>query len=159
MDATQERDIAIVLAMSMLKALRVHNEHITASAVAISAFVQALAAELGQAALRRAVLDAGIAVAEVAGQVEGELLGQRSAAGDGLRMLGEAGCHRCRRGERMRTIGPAQRLAGLEREVVAAGHEGVLERDAGGAVRMHVAAGHTAQLQARGPMRYRNWLR
>ena len=50
----------------------------------------------------------------------------------------------------MRAVGAPQRLAGLERQVVARGDEGVLERDAGGGVGVDVAGRDAAQPKARG---------
>ena len=50
----------------------------------------------------------------------------------------------------MRAVGAPQRLARLERQVVAARHEGVLERGSRRCVGVDVAARHAAQAQPRG---------
>ncbi len=53
-------------------------------------------AQLGEAPARRLILNSRIAVAEVARQIEPELLGQRGGLLDRLEMVGEARCHRLR---------------------------------------------------------------
>src|ERR1019366_5831943 len=81
------------------------------------ALAQPTAAELGKASLCGPVLDAGIAVAEIAGEVEGQLLGERAALRDRLRMIARARRHRRRVSEHVGIDGTAQRLAGLQREM------------------------------------------
>ena len=88
------------------------------------ALAQTLATQFRQATLGGLVLDAWVAVAEIASEVEVQLLGQGAALGHRLWMVAEAGCHRR--------------------------HEGVLERDARGGVGVDVATRHAAQAQARG---------
>jgi hypothetical protein len=114
------------------------------------ALEQAFAAQLRQTSLGGLVLDARVAVAEVAGEVEVQLLGQRGTLGNRLRMVAEARLHRRRGGEHVRAVGASQRFAGLQREVMTARHEGVLERHARSGMGMDVAARHAAQSQARG---------
>ena len=58
--------------------------------LAVVALAEAGPAGLGQPAVGAAVLGAGIAVAEVGGQVEAQPLGQPRGLGDGVRMIGEA---------------------------------------------------------------------
>jgi hypothetical protein len=75
------------------------------------ALAQACTAELGEASPSVWVLDAGVAVAEVRGEVEAQLLGERCTVRKRLRIIGEARCHRRRRGEHVGAVGPSYRFA------------------------------------------------
>ena len=110
-------------------------------AAARVALVEARLADLGQRAARGAILRAGIAVAEVAREVEGQRRGEAPRLGDGVGVVGEAGRHRLRGGEHVRVVAAPQRLGGVERRVLADRHEGVLQVGAVARVRVDVAGG------------------
>ena len=110
--------------------------------------VEAPVADLGQRAIGARVLRAGVAVAEVAGEVEAQGGGQALGLGDRLGMVGEARGHGLRRGEDVGVVAAAQRLGGVERGVLADGHEGVLQPRALGRVGMDVARGHAGDAEA-----------
>ena len=87
------------------------------------ALVEARLADLRQRAVRGHVLRAGVAVAEVAHEVEPQRVRQPCGLGDRLGVIGEAGGHRLRRGEHVGVVAAAQRLGGVERRVPADGDE------------------------------------
>ncbi len=99
-------------------------------------------AQLDELAHRLVVLGAGIAVAEVAAQIEPQALGQPRRLGDRLRVLGEARRHRRRRGEHVAEVAAPLRLRGIERRVQAHRHERVLKRRARARVGVDVAGRH-----------------
>ena len=74
------------------------------------AVVQPHVAQLRQPALHPGVLGAGVAVAEVAAQIEPQALGQPRGLGDGLRVIGKASRHRSGRGEHVAEVATALRL-------------------------------------------------
>jgi hypothetical protein len=74
------------------------------------AAVEARAADLRQPAVGALVLRAGVAIAEIAGQVERQRRGEACGLRDGLRMVGEAGGHRLRGREEVGVVAAAQRL-------------------------------------------------
>ena len=107
------------------------------------ALLEALGADLGELARGRGVLRAGVAVAEVLGQVEGQAVGELAGFVERLRVVvGEARLHRLGRGEDMGEVASSLWLRGVERGVGAEGDEGVLERGAGARVGVDVAGGH-----------------
>ncbi len=114
------------------------------------ALVQPRAAELREAAHRAGVLRAGVAVAEVARQVEAQLLGEAHTLAHRLGVLGEARRHRRGDSQHVAVVAPSQRLAGVERGAVAQRHEGVLQLRALARVGVHVAARHTRHPEAPG---------
>ncbi len=105
------------------------------------AIVEQRAAELGEAAVGRLVLRAGIAVAEVAGQVEAEPLGEPTRLVDRLGMIGEALGHRLGRREHVRGVAAPARLGLVERRPEPHREEGVLERRPRAVVHVDVAGG------------------
>ena len=107
-------------------------------------------ADLGQLAIGPAVLGAGVAVAEVAGEVEAQRVGQARGLGHRLGVVGEARGHRLRRGEHVAVVAAAQRLGGVERGVLADGDEGVLQPRARGRVRVDVARRHARHAEPGG---------
>ena len=74
-----------------------------------------------------AVLGAGIAVAEVGGEVEDQRRGQALGLGDRVGVVLEACRHRRRRREDVAVVAAPQRLGGVERRVLADRHEHVLQ--------------------------------
>ena len=114
------------------------------------AVVQPCRAQLGQAARGVRVLGARVAVAEVVEEVEPQPLRQPPCLGDRLGVLREARGHRLRRGEHVRPVPAPHGLGGIERGVVADGHERVLERRARARVRVDVAGGHAGHAQPGG---------
>ncbi len=90
------------------------------------ALCQARLAELSQPALGVGVLGPGVAVAEVACEVERQALRQRQRLAHRLRVVGEARRHRLWRRKDVALVAAALGLAGLERRAVADRHEGVL---------------------------------
>ena len=112
--------------------------------------LEAPVADLGQLAIGLVVLGAGVAVAEVAGEVEAQGVGQALGLGDRVGVVGEAGGHGLRRGEDVAVVAAAQGLGGVERGVLADGHEGVLQPRARGRVRVDVARGHAGDAEAVG---------
>ena len=114
-----------------------------AVAVAVGiAVLQPGGAQLGQAARRRGVLRAGVAVAEVLAEIEVELLRETCGLGHRVGVVAEARGHGLRGGEHVGVVAAAQGLGGVERRVLADGHEGVLEQGAVAVVRVDVAGGH-----------------
>ena len=109
-------------------------------------------AQLGELALRLAVLGAGVAVAEVDREVEAQPVGQRERLRDRVRMVGEAGRHRRRRREHVRGVAAAQRLRRVERRVVAQGDERVLQRRARVRVRVDVPRRHRRDAEPPGQL-------
>ena len=111
------------------------------------ALVQAGAAELRELPQLERILGAGIAVGEVAAEVELERLGQPRGFRDGLRILGEPRRHRRRRGQNVAEVPAPVGLGGVERRVQAERDERILKRGARTRVCVHVAGCHAAQLQ------------
>ena len=95
----------------------------------------------------------GIAVAEVAAEIEAQPLGQPHRLRHRLGMLGKASRHRRRRGEHVAEVAAPLGLRGIERRVQAHRHERVLERRPHARVRVHVAGGHARHAQAAAPAR------
>ena len=112
------------------------------------ALVQTCPAQLCQTARRTLVLRPRIAVAEVRGQVEPQLLGQRQRLTDSLGMIVEAAGHRPGRAHHVAVVAASQRLACVERGVVGERHERVLQLGPGARVRMDVAGGHAPDSQS-----------
>src|SRR5581483_5340712 len=112
------------------------------------AMLEAAAADLRQGPVRLRVLGARVAVAEVAGEVEAEALRERGALGEGLRVVGEAARHLLRRRQARGRVAAAKRLALVQRDAVADGHEGVLELGPPGMVEVGVAGRHAGDAQA-----------
>jgi hypothetical protein len=75
-----------------------------------SGVANASGADLGELRVGGLVLGARVAVAEVAGEVEGERLRQALGLGDRVGMVGEARHHRVRRREDMGVVAAPQRL-------------------------------------------------
>ena len=98
--------------------------------------------DLGQRPVGVGVLRARVPVAEVAGQVEAEPLGDPGALRDGVGMLREAGGHRRRRGQMGRGVPTPLGLGLLERPPQAHGDQRVLKRRSRGVVHVDVAARH-----------------
>ena len=93
------------------------------------ALLEAVGAQLGEVAGGLGVLRAGVAVAEVLVEVEGQAVGELSRVVERLRVVVfEPRLHRLGRGEDVGEVAAPQRLGGVERRVVAQGDEGVLER-------------------------------
>jgi hypothetical protein len=111
---------------------------------------QARRTQLGQATRGALLLGPRIAVAEVPGQIERQPLGQRQRLANRLGVLGEAGDHRLGRAHHMTVVAATQRLAGVERGVVAERHERVLQLGPGARVRVDVAGGHASDPQPPG---------
>ena len=109
--------------------------------------MQACAAELRELTQLERVLGAGIAVGEIAAEVELERLGQPGGLRDGLGILGESRRHRCRRGQDVGEVPAPVGLRGVERRMQAERDERILQWAACPRVRVHVAGGHAAQLQ------------
>ena len=99
-------------------------------------------ADLGQRPVGVGVLRARVPVAEVAGQVEAEPLGDPGALRDGVGMLREAGGHRRRRGQMGRGVPTPLGLGLLERPLQAHRDQRVLKRRPRGVVHVDVAARH-----------------
>ena len=114
------------------------------------ALVQPHAAQLRETPHRVGVLRARVAVAEVARQVEAQLLGEAHALAHRLGVLGEARRHRRGGGQHVAVVATPQRLAGVERGAVAQRHEGVLQLRATARVGVHVAARHARHPEAPG---------
>ena len=112
------------------------------------ALLEALRAQLGERAVGRRVLGAGVAVAEVLAEVEGQAVGERERLGDRARVVLEARRHRLRGGEHVGEVAAAHGLRGVERGVVAQGDEGVLQRRPRAGVRVDVARGHGRHAEA-----------
>ena len=108
-------------------------------AAARVALVEARRADLGERAARGRVLGSGVAVAEVAAEVEGQRLGEPRGLRDRLGMVGEARRHRLRGAEHVGVVAAPQRLGGVERRVLADRDEHVLQARALGRVRVDVA--------------------
>ena len=109
--------------------------------VAQVALVHHVGADAGELPVGRLVLGAGVAVAEVRGEVEGEALGEADGLGDRARMLTEARGHRGGGGERRGRVAAAQRLARLQRFVQPDRDQRVLQVGARAGVRVDVAGG------------------
>ena len=101
-----------------------------AHAPAAVALVHARPAELGQASVGGRVLGAGVAVAEVLGEVEPEALGQPHRLGHRVRVLAEALGHPLGRGQHVGGVAAPARLRLVERRAQANRHHRVLERNA-----------------------------
>ena len=112
-----------------------------AARVAGVALGEHVGADAGELAVGLLVLGAGVAVAELGGEVEGEALGEADGLGDGAGVLGEAGGHRRGRGERRGRVAAPARLGGLERLVQADRDQRVLDVGARAGVRVDVAGG------------------
>jgi hypothetical protein len=113
------------------------------------ALLEGAAADAGELDVGRilAVGEVGVAVAELLREVELEPLGELAGGFDRVRVLREAG-RRLARGEEDALLVPAPLgLAALERGPVADGDEDVLEAEAAGIVRVHVAGGDGADAQ------------
>ena len=102
-------------------------------------------ADLGELVVGARVLRAGIAVAELLGQVEAQPLGEAQGLGDRLGVLGEARRHPPGRAEHRARVAAASRLRGLQGRPQPDRDEGVLEGGAARVVGVDVAgrdAGH-----------------
>jgi hypothetical protein len=119
------------------------------SATPAVALAQARAAELAPGVAGGLVLDAGVAVAEVAGEVEVAAARRARALGDRLGMVAKRACHRRRGGEHVLLLG--RRSGSLDssvrwwRSATKASCSGTRA-----AVGVDVAGRHAAQSQARG---------
>ena len=111
------------------------------------AVFQPLHAQLCQALRGACVLGPRVAIAEIPGQIERQLLGQRERLCDRVGMVGEAAGHRLRRAHHMAVIAAAQRLGGVKGGAVAQRHERILQLGPHARVRVHVAGGHAPDLQ------------
>jgi hypothetical protein len=103
-------------------------------------------AELRQLAVGVRVLGAGVAVAEVLGQIEREPFRKPAALLDGIPVLAEALEHPLGRGQHVGGVAAAARLGLVERPSESHRDHRVLQRDALARVRVDVAggdAGHT----------------
>jgi hypothetical protein len=114
------------------------------------AVVEQRRADLGELAVGLVVLGAGVAIAEVGGEVEPQRGRQARALRHRLRMVLEARCHRGRRREHVRVVAAPQRLGGIKRRVLADRHERVLEPRPCGRVGVDVAGRHARHAQPRG---------
>ena len=112
------------------------------------ALLEALRAQLGERAVGLRVIRAGVAVAEVLAEIEGQAVGERARLGDRARVVLEARRHRLRRGEHMGEVAAAHGLRGVERGVVAQRDEGVLQRRPRAGVRVDVARRHGRHAEA-----------
>ncbi len=110
------------------------------------------AADLRQLAVGRAVLRAGVAVAEVLGEVETQPLSQPPALGDSLGMLAEAIGHPLRRREHVRAVAAPGRLGLVERRAQPHGHHRVLKGGAVSGVRMDVSSGDAGHFEPLGQL-------
>ena len=111
------------------------------------ALVQTGSTQLCQAARRALVLCPRIAVTEVCGQIEPQLLGQRQRLTDRLGMIVEAAGHCPRLAHHVAVVAASQRLGCVKRGVVGERHKRVLQLGPGACVRMDVAGGHTPDSQ------------
>ncbi len=110
-------------------------------------------AQLGQPAIGRRVLRAGVAVAEVLGQVELEPLGQPQRLGDRVGMIAKALRHVLGRSQHVGGVAAALGLGLVERGAQPDGDHRVLQRDAVARVSVHVAGGHAWQRRGARPAR------
>ena len=107
-------------------------------------------ADLGQRPVGAGVLRARVAVAEVAGEVEAEPLGDPRALRDRVGVVREAGGHRRRRGEMGRRVPAPLGLRLLQRPPQAHGDQRVLERRPRGVVHVDVAGRHAPDAEPLG---------
>ena len=117
------------------------------------ALLEAVAAEGGQLRIRIRVLRAGVAVAEVLGQVEAEPLGEAPALLDRIRVLAKARRHPLGRGEHVRGVAAPAGLRLVEGLAEPDRHHGVLERDPVARVHVNVAGGDGGHPQPLGQLR------
>jgi hypothetical protein len=117
------------------------------------AAVEQRRADLRELAVGGVVLRAGIAVAEVGAEVEGQRGGQARGLGDRVRVVLEARGHRARRRQHVRVVATPLRLGGVERRVLADRHERVLQAGPRRLVRVDVAGRHARDAQPRGEIR------
>ncbi len=100
-------------------------------AAARVALVDPRRAQLGELAVGIRVLGTRVGVAEIAGQVEPQPLGETAALGHRIGVVGEALGHRLRRCQRVRGVAAPLRLALVERLAQPHRDERVLERTRG----------------------------
>ena len=112
--------------------------------------VEPPAADLRQGAVGLRVLGAGVAVAELRGEVEAQALGQPRGLGHRLGVLGEARGHRRRRRQHRARVAAPQGLGLLERGVRPHGDQRVLELGPGTVVGVDVAGGDAGDPESLG---------
>ncbi len=103
------------------------------------AHVEPRRADLRERAVGGPVLRAGVAVAEVLREVEGQRRGQPRGLGHRVGVVLEARGHRLRRRQDVAVVAAAQRLGRVERRVLAQRDERVLQRRARVRVGVHIA--------------------
>ena len=91
-----------------------------------------------------------VAVAEVAGELEGERLRQPNGLGDGIGVVREARRHRLGRGEHVAVVRAPHGLARIERGAVTDGDERILQERAHARVGMDVPGRHGGHAEAPG---------
>ena len=125
-------------------------------AVGRVALVELVGAQLGEVAVGLGILGAGVAVAEVLVEVEGQAVGELSRLVERVRVVVfEPRLHRLGRGEDVGEVAAPHRLGGVERRVVAQRDEGVLQRAARARVGVDVAGGDRGHADALGQPRQR----
>ena len=97
--------------------------------------------------------EVGEAVAQVAGEVEPQPLGQARGLGHGLRVVGEQRRHLGRAAQHRVAVAAPLGLGAVEGRAVADRHEGVLQQRAPGGVRVGVARRHARHAGALGQPR------
>ena len=107
-------------------------------------------ADLGQGAVGIGVLGARVSVAELAGQVEAQALGEAGGLGDRLGALGKACRHRRRCDQHRAGVAAPAGLGLLERGVGAHGDQRVLELGSAPIVGVDVAGRHRRHPEALG---------
>ena len=107
----------------------------------------------GQLGVGAGVLAAGIAVAELLGEVEAQALGEALGLGDRLGVLGEARRHRRRRGKGRGRVAAAVGLGLLQRLAAADRNQRVLQRRPPAVVSMDVAGGDAGNPKPLGEQR------
>ena len=116
------------------------------------ALLEERAAQLGQLAVGVRVLGAGVAIAEVLGEVEAEPLRKPAALLDGVGVLAEALAHPLGRGQHMRRVAAPARFRLVERPAQPHRDHRVLQRDAIARVRVDVAGGDAGHAEPLGQL-------
>ncbi len=114
------------------------------------ALVQGVVADARQLAV--GIIGGGVAIAEIAGQIE--LAAQRQAGrlGDGARHVPVERGHLLRSLQHVLAVAPSLGLACLERAAAADGYERILKRCATAAVDVHVVRDHRDQIERAGEL-------
>ena len=113
---------------------------------------QRIGAGPGQLGVGLRVLGARVGVAQVAGQVEAQPLGQPARLLHRVGVLGEAGGHGLGRGQRVRGVAAPPGLALVHGLAQAHGHHRVLQPRPRARVGVHVAGGHGGHPQPLGQL-------